>query len=388
MVSIISTRQERGQAIAQLEGQVSRVTAYYYSVRSQTTSRQNYSVKLTERGWSCSCPDHQFRNEKCKHIWAVEISNALRRKVSELAIISPINAQACPKCGNSERIVKHGLRQNKYGNIQLFLCRNCGRKFTVNLGFEKMHASPGAITSAMQLYFSGESLRNTQKFLKLQGVNISYVSVYNWIQKYISLMQNYVEKITPAVSETWRADELYVKVKGNPKYLFALMDDETRFWIAQQISEKKGTSDIRPLFKNGTQIAGKKPQVLITDGAQNFARAFRKEFYTHRTLSPIHIRDITLDGQRHNNKMERMNGEVRDREKTMRGVKKEDSPIFKGVQIFHNFIREHEGLEGKTPGEASGIIVKGDNKWLTLIQNAKVNETRELPLKEKLEDFV
>ena len=70
------------------------------------------------------------------------------------------------------------------------------------------------------------------------------------------------------------------------------------------------------------------------------------------------------------------------------GLKIIDTPIFKGEQIFHNFIREHEGLEGKTPGEASGIIVKGDNKWLTLIQNAKMNQTREIPPKEKLEDFL
>ena len=381
-------REEKGHMIAQLEGQVSRVTAYYYSVRSQTTSRKNYSIQLTEKGWTCECPDHKYRGVKCKHIWAVEISNALRRSVSEKRIIRPVDVQSCPKCENADQIVKHGIRHNKYGDIQLFLCRNCGRKFTVNLGFEKMHASPGVITSAMQLYFSGESLRNTQKFLKLQGVNISHVGILKWIRKYVSLMQKYVEQITPTVSETWRADELYVKVKGNPKYLFALMDDETRFWISQQISEKKGTSDIRPLFKNGTQIAGKRPQVLITDGAPNFAQAFTKEFYTHRTFSPIHIRDIALDGQRHNNKMERMNGEVRDREKTMRGVKCEDSAIFKGAQIFHNFIREHEGLDGKTPGEASGIIVKGENKWLTLIQNAKLNETREIPAKEKLDDFV
>lgn len=28
-------------------------------------------------------------------------------------------------------------------------------------------------------------------------------------------------------------------------------------------------------------------------------------------------------------------------------------------------------IEGKTPSEACGITIKGDNKWLTLIQNAK-----------------
>jgi hypothetical protein len=30
-----------------------------------------------------------------------------------------------------------------------------------------------------------------------------------------------------------------------------------------------------------------------------------------------------------------------------------------GYQIFHNYIREHEGLDGKTPAEACGIKVEG-----------------------------
>jgi hypothetical protein len=31
------------------------------------------------------------------------------------------------------------------------------------------------------------------------------------------------------------------------------------------------------------------------------------------------------------------------------------------------------GLDGKTPSEACGITVNGDNKWKTLIQNASKN---------------
>jgi hypothetical protein len=77
-----------------------------------------------------------------------------------------------------------------------------------------------------------------------------------------------------------------------------------------------------------------------------------------------------LAGQHNNNKMERLNGEIRDREKVIRGIKKPDTPILTGYQIFHNFIRKHEGLDGKTPAEVAGIDVQGDNKWMTLIQNA------------------
>jgi hypothetical protein len=51
-------------------------------------------------------------------------------------------------------------------------------------------------------------------------------------------MQSCLEQIKSSISDAWRADELYVKVKGNPKYLFALMDDQTQFWIAQQVAHK------------------------------------------------------------------------------------------------------------------------------------------------------
>ena len=68
--------------------------------------------------------------------------------------------------------------------------------------------------------------------------------------------------------------------------------------------------------------------------------------------------------------MERLNGEFRDREKVVRGLKKRDSPLISGYQIYHNYVRPHMSLEGKTPAEMCGIKIKGKNKWLTIIQNA------------------
>jgi hypothetical protein len=83
-----------------------------------------------------------------------------------------------------------------------------------------------------------------------------------------------------------------------------------------------------------------------------------------------HVREIALADKIHNNKQERFNGEVRDREKVMRGLKRMDTPILKGYQLYHNFVRPHEGLKGATPAEKAGIKVEGDDKWLTIIQNA------------------
>ena len=47
------------------------------------------------------------------------------------------------------------------------------------------------------------------------------------------------------------------------------------------------------------------------------------------------------------------------------------------MQVYHNYIRPHEGLEGKTPAEACGIELKGENKWITLIQNASIKSLSE-----------
>jgi hypothetical protein len=65
-----------------------------------------------------------------------------------------------------------------------------------------------------------------------------------------------------------------------------------------------------------------------------------------------------------------MNGELRDRERCMRTLEKADTPILSGMQIYHNYIRPHMALGGKTPAEKAGIRVKGSDKWLTIIQNA------------------
>jgi hypothetical protein len=40
--------------------------------------------------------------------------------------------------------------------------------------------------------------------------------------------------------------------------------------------------------------------------------------------------------------IERMNGEIRNREKIMHGLKKEQTTVLKGYQIYHNYVRPHE----------------------------------------------
>jgi len=255
--------------IAEKPNQIMRLEERFYKVASQSGNGMYDLVKKKESGgWLCTCPDFEFRNVQCKHIWAVQLSLRIREQV-QARVFEPITGiEACIFCRSG--IKKDGLRRNKYGDIQKFRCLDCGRYFTINLGFERMKHNPQGITTAMQLYFSGESLRNTARPLRLLGVQVSHQTVYNWIEKYTALMEKYLDKITPQVSDTWATDELFLKVKGNMKYLYAMMDEQTRFWIAQEVADTKYTADVRPLFQLAKAIAGKQPKTLVSDGAANF----------------------------------------------------------------------------------------------------------------------
>ncbi len=365
---LTTTREERGQAIADSYGNIQRFDERTYAVKSQAGNGY-YAVTLTEIGWKCSCPDHTTRGVKCKHIWAVELSYSIREQVRKSVVLQPIIISECLYC-HSTNIQKNGIRHNKSGDIQRFVCYACDRTFSINIGFEKMKHNPQAVTTAMQLYFSGESLRKTKDSLKLIGVEVSHQTVHEWIEKYMNLMKRYVDKLKPNVGSTWRADEIWIKFSGDMKYLFALMDDETRYWIAQEVADTKFMHDAQGLLHEGKEIVGRRPNIFITDGLQSYKEAFNKEYFTLKNPRSKHISAIKLAGDMNNNKQERLNGEIRDREKVMRGLKKKDTPILKGYQIYHNFIKGHQGLKGKTPAEACGIKVEGENKWITLIQNA------------------
>lgn len=174
-------------------------------------------------------------------------------------------------------------------------------------------------------------------------------------------METYLARITPNVSNVWRTDDLYLKVKGNMKYLYAIMDDDTRFWIAQQIADTKNLADVRPLFVHAKEITGKRPNTLISDGA-SIHDAFKKEFASHRLPTTRHIRNIRIQGDHNNSKS--------DSEKVMRGLKIPDTKILPGYQIYHNYFRPHEALKEKTPADVCGIQIEGENKWKIVIENA------------------
>jgi transposase-like protein len=112
---------------------------------------------------------------------------------------------------------------------------------------------------------------------------------------------------------------------------------------------------------------------FVCDKFANYKSAFSRNFYRTANLSfgvPIACKKYHLE--HNNNAIERYNGKIKDRIKTMRGGfgSFKTAEAFMNLQhIINNFVNPHQELKDKTPAEMAEINLKlGRNKLLNLIE--------------------
>ena len=228
------------------------------------------------------------------------------------------------------------------------------------------------ITLALMLSGMGISAANIQMTLAHLGVRVHVDTITRILDHYSKIVEGYAKTIKPpGIQDTWSCDEKEQKIRGEARWIVALMDLTARFILAWDILDTKEKYDAAPLLRAAKERAGKIPRLFITDGLDQYHIAFKKVFYTLKGIISIHIRDIYLRNLFCNtNKQERLNGGFASRFRPARGINKEDSLIFRIAIIHHNYIKPHGGIEGRTPAEVAGIDIRGTDRWLTLIQTA------------------
>jgi len=64
-------------------------------------------------------------------------------------------------------------------------------------------------------------------------------------------MKEYTDSLTPQTSGIWHTDEMAINIKGEYNWLWNVMDHETRFLLASQISQRREVKDARMVFLEG-----------------------------------------------------------------------------------------------------------------------------------------
>ena len=242
-----NTRKIRAYSIL-AHNKVDKINDFTFRVWSQS-GNNHYIVVREGLEWKCECPDFIHNHVVCKHIHAVEQYDLNERNTVSFGkegddpceIEEP--ALVCKFC-SSENVIKRGFKKTKKGKKQRFLCKDCKRRFVVNDGFEKMKSDPQIVTVSLDLYFKGISLRSIVDHLKqFYNVEVSHVAVYKWIKKYVKIIKNHVDQLAPRVSGIWHSDEMALNIRNldnhdNLRWMWNVMDNNTRFWLASQITER------------------------------------------------------------------------------------------------------------------------------------------------------
>lgn len=353
-----------------------------FAVPSQTSVNTAYEVRIMESVWVCTCPDFENRANEitfCKHIHAVKFWIASQTQIQNKPKpkVFADDAIQCPSCG-SIKMVRYGHSDGK----QIFKCRDCGKKSREGI-LKRAQYSPETISLTLDLYFSGMSLRKIARTLNDHfEMDIGNATVYRWISRYIPMISEYVNSLAPQLSETWHADELFVKMKGgdsnkkfeNIAYLWNIMDRKTRFLIASKLSKRRDDDGaIRAMMDAKKNAHESLPEKILTDGLKAYNEGIKYNWSNERV--PEHIARCGIKKPHaNNNRIERMNGTLRERVKVQRGWKKMSTALAEGQRIQYNFVKPHMALEGQTPAQVAGIGVNSKDKWAELLEKALSNQ--------------
>ncbi len=239
------------------------------------------------------------------------------------------------------------------------------------------------IIDYLDLHFSGTSLRKTARILNIHfGLNLANSTVHKWIQKFVPRITEYARALTPELSGDWHADEVFVKMKGginykahyggeakNIAFLWNVMDRKTRFLLASKVSTWRDVAGADRAYREAVSNAGgNRPETFYTDALKSYQTLMASLPESER---PNHIAKAGIrKPNATNNRIERLNGTVRERVKVQRGWKNQTSKVAEGQRIHYNFVKPHQALAGQTPAERAGIGVQGENKWLSLLKAA------------------
>ena len=275
----------------------------------------------------------------------------------------------CPYCGH-DKIVKNGKQLGK----QRYRCKSCSKQFNDTGAVGGRHASAEQIGMAVRMYYGGNSYKQTAETMA-DGHNIpepSKETLYRWVTEYSEVAKDILADFPAHTSGKWVADEVQVRVGGEKYWLWNVMDAGTRYALAVHLSPNRDQRAAVAVMRKAMAAADAPPRSITTDKLGSYAGAIKAVF-----PDADHIQSEGLRARVNNNLSERLQGTIRDREKTLRGLEglKSGQRYFDGWAVNYNVIREHEGIDFQTPAEMAGVIPPF-TEWADVVRVAATDTKR------------
>ena len=341
-------RQLRALEIVWRGDQIERINDRSFRVKSQSNNGI-HSVEWKLGKWSCGCPDYLSRNKHCKHIFSILY-------LLKLPIVLVSNSAAlerlCPGCG-SKWVVRNGERANKSGPVQIFVCNDCGLQFREGLSAEIKGNNYALMLLSLDLFYKKVTVRDIKNHIwQIYSINKSASTIHNWIVRLNRLMIEAARGLRPQVSKRWLGDEMIVKVNGKKKYLWNILDFQTRYHIVSILANGRREKEATAVLQHAIREAGKSPEEFVTDGLASYSKAIKRLEDTGIRIG--HISNVGIEKVTNNNRIERRHGTIRDWIKAKRGMKEMSQEYFEGGLAYYNHIRPHQAMPNQSPPSMVG----------------------------------
>jgi transposase-like protein len=112
----------------------------------------------------------------------------------------------------------------------------------------------------------GLSYRDVEELLAERGVEVDHVTLYRWVQRFAPMLAEAARPCRHAVGDRWWADETYVKVAGQWRYVYRAIDQFGQV-IDVFVSQRRDAAAARRFFEKAIGSTRVTPTEVVTDRA-------------------------------------------------------------------------------------------------------------------------
>ena len=177
-----------------------------------------------------------------------------------------------------------------------------------------------------------------------RGIALSHTTILRWVQRYVPEFEKRWNRYARPVSDSWRVDETYIKVRGQWVYLYRAVDNEGRS-VDFLLSKRRDVAAAQRFFSRAARQHGS-PRVITLDGYAASHRAVTKLKEIGTLAHRVRIRSSKYL----NNVVEQDHRRIKQRLRPMLGFKRFETAAvtIRGIELAEKIKKQQFNLRRLT----------------------------------------
>ncbi|MED4035479.1 MULTISPECIES: IS6 family transposase [Priestia] len=200
--------------------------------------------------------------------------------------------------------------------------------------FKWKHYQPDLILLNVRCYLRYNlSFRDLIEMMEERGLCIAHTTIMRWVHQYGPELNERVRRHLKLTNDSWRVDEIYVKVKGQWMYLYRAVDSEGNT-IDFYLSKARNKQAAKRFFKKALAFSHVSiPRTITVDKNPAYPIAIQELKKEKKMPEGIQIRQIKYL----NSIVEQDHRFIKKRLSTMLGLKtfRTAKAIISGIEVMH-----------------------------------------------------